>query len=560
MANIEEDEEQMMWLDEGEEEDGGTFRIDEFETGVGSIEGMEEGAEASSAEAADAVRRLQAELIRTRQELVDVRKDLASKTVQLSRKEQVVAQERAAERAAEAAVAVAPSEHDPQLQLLMERMHELEMTLHVREEELDESKRLYQSQRRALRDAVNAVADREASDQSQAEASTSAASAAAEDELERLQQELVLTKTRSEMELKAKEGQLARLKKTLAEAAQSRQDAVSRAESALTEAWQAEVGRVGEEGQQRVAELEREVLRLRTQMEDERRRVNDVGLSGELAAMNNNKVQIQREFEAFKEVASSATRSKREEMANLLEENATLKSKLAARAVESYLAGNLKGGGGGFLGGGGSSGTRSLTAAGGGGRKVFDSMPVASPASSGFEQLLQGLARLDQQRRGLVPSIIIMCLLSLMLTVAVVRATASAHEQHRGMLCVLAKLGVKIGKGCGAGAQVELVDPLLQLLDAAPRIHDIEVESGMGTSNSLSGSSSIDFDDSESGAGGSLSSERSSSSSSSSGAEAGGGVIGSLASAAQHHRQLLSLCYVFARRGLHCFASSALPG
>lgn len=86
--------------------------------------------------------------------------------------------------------------------------------------------------------------------------------------------------------------------------------------------------------------------------------------------MNNNKVQIQREFEAFKEVASSATRSKREEMANLLEENATLKSKLAARAVESYLAGNLKGGGGGFMGGGGSSGTRSLTAAGGGGRKV----------------------------------------------------------------------------------------------------------------------------------------------------------------------------------------------
>lgn len=107
--------------------------------------------------------------------------------------------------------------------------------------------------------------------------------------------------------------------------------------------------------------------------------------------------------------------------------------------------------------------------------------------------------------------------------------------------------------------QVELVDPLLQLLDAAPRIHDIEVESGMGTSNNLSGSSSISFDDSESGTGGSLS-ERSSSSSSSSGAEIGGGIMGSLASAAQHHRQLLSLCYVFARRGLHCFASSALPG
>lgn len=88
MANNEEDEEQMMWLDEGEEDDGGTVRIDEFEPGVGSIEGMVAGAEASSAVSADAVRRLQAELIRTRQELVDVRKDLASKVSGTGRGEQ----------------------------------------------------------------------------------------------------------------------------------------------------------------------------------------------------------------------------------------------------------------------------------------------------------------------------------------------------------------------------------------------------------------------------------------------------------------------------------------
>lgn len=56
----------------------------------------------------------------------------------------------------------------------------------------------------------------------------------------------------------------------------ARQDAVSRAESALTEAWQVEVDRVTAEGQCRVADLEKEVVRLRTQMEDERRRVNDV--------------------------------------------------------------------------------------------------------------------------------------------------------------------------------------------------------------------------------------------------------------------------------------------
>lgn len=56
---------------------------------------------------------------------------------------------------------------------------------------------------------------------------------------------------------------------------------MTRAESALTEAWQVEVDRVTSEGQCRVGELEKEVLRLRTQMEDERRRVNDV-VGGEM--------------------------------------------------------------------------------------------------------------------------------------------------------------------------------------------------------------------------------------------------------------------------------------
>lgn len=75
----------MMWLEEGEdqEDDPGGGLLDEFGAGVGSLESMVAGAEPSSTVSADAVRRLQAELTRTRQELVDVRKDLASKVIRV---------------------------------------------------------------------------------------------------------------------------------------------------------------------------------------------------------------------------------------------------------------------------------------------------------------------------------------------------------------------------------------------------------------------------------------------------------------------------------------------
>lgn len=88
MAGNEDDEEhQMMWLEEGEDQEGdaNVGQLDEFGAGVGSLESMVAGAEASSAVSADAVRRLQAELTRTRQELVDVRKDLASKVIWVGR-------------------------------------------------------------------------------------------------------------------------------------------------------------------------------------------------------------------------------------------------------------------------------------------------------------------------------------------------------------------------------------------------------------------------------------------------------------------------------------------
>jgi hypothetical protein len=50
-------------------------------------------------------------------------------------------------------------------------------------------------------------------------------------------------------------------------------------------------------------------------------------LHEELAALNKAKVQVQREFEAFKELATQTARQNREETARLLEENAALHSR-----------------------------------------------------------------------------------------------------------------------------------------------------------------------------------------------------------------------------------------
>lgn len=50
-----------------------------------------------------------------------------------------------------------------------------------------------------------------------------------------------------------------------------RKQAVSQAEAALTEAWKAELERTQQQSDAKVAELEAQVVRLMTQMEDTRR-------------------------------------------------------------------------------------------------------------------------------------------------------------------------------------------------------------------------------------------------------------------------------------------------
>jgi hypothetical protein len=82
-------------------------------------------------------------------------------------------------------------------------------------QELEAARRLYLSQKRALKDALSAAAERDAADVAAGESRLEAATAAAEEEVERLALELSQLKTRSLLELQAKEAELAQLQQQL---------------------------------------------------------------------------------------------------------------------------------------------------------------------------------------------------------------------------------------------------------------------------------------------------------------------------------------------------------
>lgn len=99
-----------------------------------------------------------------------------------------------------------------------------------------------------------------------------------------------------------------------------------------------------------------------------------------------------------------------------------------------------------------------------------------------------------RQRKGLVPVLVVSSLILLVLLIAVVRAAASAHEDQRGVICFLSKLGVQIGGGCSssssstsqlmsAGASKAAVSKVLgELVEATPRVRDIEPHIPTGAS------------------------------------------------------------------------------
>ncbi|KAG1671479.1 hypothetical protein FOA52_003137 [Chlamydomonas sp. UWO 241] len=241
------DDEQLMWMDEEAGADDGERGTAATNPGRGSAE-------------------LEGDLLRVRAELAEVRRDLAAKTVQLTRREKVTLDEKVQEIAA-----TVNEERDQQLQQALSQVEQLKLSVSLRGEELEESRRLYAGQKRALREAMNAVAERETVEKDAEESTRTAHAQALEDELDALTHELAMTKARGDMELRAREGELGSLRTQLAGATQRRKQAVAEAEAALTEAWEAEVARLQREAEETATQLDGQLVRLMTQIEDARR-------------------------------------------------------------------------------------------------------------------------------------------------------------------------------------------------------------------------------------------------------------------------------------------------
>ncbi|GLI64941.1 hypothetical protein VaNZ11_008342, partial [Volvox africanus] len=474
------DENQLMWL----EEDGEDEESHQEQKSVQATKPNSAGV-STKRDHSVAISALEEELQRTRKELMDVRKELAAKTVQLSRKEVIVSQEKVAELAAHVS-----GEKDRQLASLAAHVEQLELVLTQKEEELEESRRMYNAQKRALREALAAAAEAEAAERQADEArARTAVAQVVEDELDRLQHELALLQARYDLEMRARDAELQSLRSELQAANANRKQAVAAAEAALTEAWQAELTRATEEASARVAQLEAEVARVRQQLEEQARNADTVGLAGELASLNQQKVAIQREFDAFREMATAASREHREAAARILEENATLKTRLAARAFQDVQAG-FKPQSKVF-----SALSGPQTGSSGGGLGLTGGSPLVDPGSSWIQQLPEVLERLETQRRGLVPTLALCGVVLLLVLAAVIRAAAVTRSEHRGGLCFLAHLGINVGPGCGPKHTHSVAEAageeLGHLLDQAPRVHDVESVAEAATTEESTGALSV---------------------------------------------------------------------
>lgn len=442
----------------------------------------EEEEEAEEQEPEDKNRQLEVQVATLKKELAEARKDLAAKAVLLSKRDVTdkAAQEKWAEQRVAELAAAAAAPKDQVIRSLEQTVLQLELTLAQRTEALEESKRLFASQKRALKDALSAAAEREAAEAEADNAGRTAATDAAEEEMERVLQELSQLKTRSALELAAREAEVAALKQQLLHHQHERDRAVEEARALA--AAEAEVALAAAEAQHaaQLSELQADLSRLRSSTQRSSYLAEDPeDLSIDLAAIAKEKVQLQREFDAYKDLCAQTARQHREEQARLLEENASLKARIAAEAARVAMGGGSAG-----------SHTEDTGAASFGAPRVRGKTFAAVPGAGFGGMLDQWLSRLDGQRKGLVPLLVLGSLVLLVLFIAVVRAAASARGEQKGALCFLSKLGIQIGEGCGTPAvrsNSAVAAALSDLVEATPRVKDVASSSGGSAGSAVGG-------------------------------------------------------------------------
>eukprot|EP00877_Chromochloris_zofingiensis_P014035 jgi/Chrzof1/8886/Cz03g27290.t1 len=358
-----------------------------------------------------------------KKQLAEVRKELADKTLLLSRSDQnhKADHERQAEEQAD------NLERTHQLQVLQHELLQLQALLQHKSQELEDTQRLHAVQKRALKDALVAAADKEASMAVADEMKQAATHQALEDEVEFLAEELQHIKTRADLQLKAKDAAISMLRAQL----ESHQAEMSAALHALQQEHsshlQAALDGCRAESMTQLQQLQAELSWLRDQSDQQTRTTNRDDISCELASLTKAKLQLQHEFEAFKDMATETSRSNREELTRLLQENAHLKARIAADAASAAM--------------GLPAGSKRMMLVG----KTFTARPSAAGDLGLIDHIVNSLER---RSKGLTPLLIMLALVLLVLVVTVIRAAASAAGSDHGGLCFLFKLGINIGSGC----------------------------------------------------------------------------------------------------------------
>jgi len=377
----------------------------------------------------DRVKKLKKELQSVRKELGDVRKELAAKTIQLSKREsknEDGSRRRQQQQEAEADV-----------QGLRDEIEALKSEIGRMQERLEDAKRTQIAQEKALSEAT-ATAEAASAAAASEESARLAYESQAEYETDKLQRELSSLKSRTALQLQQKASEIARLESQTASFEADKRQAVREAQEEAGRQWAQRLRAAEEAAAEERREYERRLEGLRDELsEAEGRGGATDDTYEELASARAEKSDLQREFEKFREMAAAAARERSAELTQLLEENSSLRAKLASQGARPGLS---------------------------------DFGLSSGPGGADEENLRAYMERLLQRRSAVfsgnrpVYLLLAVAVVTTLFMLALLRALVSARGPNR-WLCVLEKLGLRIGEGCmglNAPHMEELLDEIIE--------------------------------------------------------------------------------------------------
>mmetsp|Transcript_4419 Transcript_4419/g.11033 ORF Transcript_4419/g.11033 Transcript_4419/m.11033 type:complete len:417 (-) Transcript_4419:83-1333(-) len=410
---------ELMWMDPAEEGDAGASAED------GELLDTETEGERTA--------KLAVELAGVRKELADVRRELAAKTIQLSKREAKAKEEQ--DRRVDAAAVPAVD-----VLALQEEAAAAKAEIARLQRAMEEAEAIQTSQRKSLLEA-RTHADVATNSAAGEEAARVAYEHHAEFEIDRLNRELASLSSRSNLKLQQKAAEVGRLEAALAAADSKRAEAVAEAQRGVRAEMEAALRGAQHQAAADTKALRSRIMDLQCALEEEQKADNSA-LLDQLTAAESERLTVTKEFDAFRDMAASAARDKSSEISRLLEENAQLRARMAAQAVNRDFASGI------------------------GISMPYDAMDEANQLKLYIEGVMNRRAPWLGQRSLLM--LLVGGVLLVLFMFTVLRALASARGPNR-WLCALEKLGLTIGDGCLGLNEAHIAELIDEIIEEHPR-------------------------------------------------------------------------------------------